>query len=126
MSRFDPGASGGEDLGTRTIDGLEARGERREWTSRPRRGTPGQSVHVVDETSYSSELQLVVLEQQSNSSGRVVTICLSHLDRSEPPASLFTVPRGYHVLTPNTFGSIPSVPPPWVDASIPGSISGAW
>jgi hypothetical protein len=107
LKPFDAGASGGENLGTRTIDGLEVKGERREWTSRPRPGAQGQPVHVLDETWYSNELQLVVLEQQTNSSGGVLTISLSHLDRSEQPASLFTVPHGYHVLTPNTFFSGP-------------------
>jgi hypothetical protein len=97
MSHFDPGTSGGEDLGTRTIDGLEVRGERREWTSRPRTGAPGQPVQVVDEIWYSTELQLIVLEEQSNTSGGVVTISLSHLDRGEQSASLFTVPHGYHL-----------------------------
>jgi hypothetical protein len=130
LTKFDPGASGGEDLGARTIDGLEVRGERRAWTHPSRLGAPGQSDQVVDETWYSNELQLVVFERQTNSSGGIVTISLSHLDRSDPSASLFTVPRGYHVPNlPSTPGghpwSIPTVPPPWLDPSVPGNISGA-
>lgn len=53
----------------------------------------------MDETRYSDELQLVVWEQRTDPSGGVATISLSDLDRSERPASLFTVPRGYHVLS---------------------------
>jgi hypothetical protein len=131
LIRFDPAASGGEDLGARTIDGIEVRGERRAWTLPPRLAAPGQSDRVIDETLYSNELQLVVLEKQTNSSGGVATISLSHLDRSEQPASLFAVPRGYHVPSQPAAPvghpwAIPSVSPPWADLSISGNISGAW
>jgi hypothetical protein len=111
LSRFDLGATGGEDLGTRTIDGLEVRGERRTWTPPPRLGAPGQSVHVMDETWYSNEPQLVVLEQRTDSSGGVATISLSHLDRSAPPASLFAVPRGYHLPSPPGHAAAPAGQP---------------
>lgn len=88
--------SQGEDLGSKVIDGLQAEGTRRTWIS-PLVSSSGRPVQVVDETWYSSELQLVVSEQQTNSSGRIVTIRLSHFDRREPSASLFKRPRGYYV-----------------------------
>jgi hypothetical protein len=110
---FDPGALGGEDLGARTIDGLEVNGVRRTWTrrTRPTMAQPapsGPPVQVVDESWYSYPLQLPVLERQTDSSGGAFTISLSHLDRSDPPASLFKVPSGYHA---------PSVGERWVNES---------
>jgi hypothetical protein len=108
---FDSGASGGEDLGTRNIDGFEVIGVRRSWTLAPRLGAPGPRPQVVDETWYSSELQMVVYEQQTNSAGSTVTITLAHLDRGEPLAELFRVPRGYHPLSPPSHASLDRTPP---------------
>jgi len=106
--------SQGEDLGSKVIDGLQVKGTRHTWIS-SLVSPSGQPAHVVDETWYSSELRLVVSEQQTNSFGRVVTITLSHLDRREPLASLFKRPRGYYVngQGPSLGSAWPVAAPDW-------------
>ncbi len=84
----------GEDLGSKTIDGLDANGLRRNWMI-PYEHTSGGAGQAVEETWYSKELEMLVSGQRTDSSGQVITITMTHLDRSEPPASLFKPPRGY-------------------------------
>jgi len=124
--RFGQDNSAGEDLGARTVMGLDTTGERRTWSMRPRLGNSGPPAKVVDETWYSKALQLVVLEKQAGSSGIAVTIRLSHLDQQEPDPSLLTVPHGYRLFTGLTT-SIPNNVPPWLDPSAgdPGGEGGS-
>ena len=125
QKRFDADNSDGEDLGTGTLAGLLVRGERRTRSLPPQLGAAGKPGQVVDETWYSSELQLVVFEQQTDSAGLKLTITMTNLDRGEPDASLFKVSRGYH---------LPIVGPvaPWLgqwpitSPDQTPNISGAW
>ena len=91
-----------EDLGDKTIDGLEVKGVRRTWINRGPLDASGQPVlqpvEVSDEIWYSNELKLRVYEQRTNLRGGVLTVTLSHFDRGEPEASLFKVPHRYRVL----------------------------
>ncbi|HEY2861334.1 MAG TPA: hypothetical protein VGJ21_23190 [Terracidiphilus sp.] len=79
------------------IDCIAVNGTRRERTVPQRPGVTGNPVEMVEETWYSTELQLVDFQKQRDSSGHVMTISLSHFDRGEPDAALFKVPHGYHV-----------------------------
>ncbi len=129
--RFGPDSPAGENLGSKTIDGLAVNGVRRTRSLPSHIGDSGPPAQVVDEIWYSSDLQLVVFEQRKESSGGAVTVSLAHLDRREPSASLFKVSRDFHVPHPPAepgghAGSISSTPPPWLDPSVQGNISGAW
>lgn len=107
------GTAEGEDLGIRTINGLKVKGVRRTWRIPSRLDAAGQPVQAADETWYSDELQMIVLETRSDSSGRVMTVSMSQLDRHEPPASLLRVPEGYSqtVNVGRTSNMWPTMPP---------------
>jgi hypothetical protein len=107
-SRSEFGSTTGQSLGTKTMNGLEVTGELNAWTIFPRPGASGQTDRVVDEIWYSNGPHLIVFEQQRDSSGEVLTIAMSKLDRREPPASLFKAPRGYHL--PVSLGRSPVSP----------------
>jgi hypothetical protein len=125
-SRLERGSSPGQDLGTKTMNGLEVRGELNTWTVFPRPGASGQTARVVDEIWYSDERHLIVFEQQKDSAGGVFTIAMSKFDGSEPPASLFKAPRGYHLPIPPGRGPVaPAINQPNYDPSV-GPPSGAW
>ncbi len=118
-SGFDLDSPAGEDLGARTINGLEATGVCHSWTRHSRSDAASQPVQMVDETWYSKELQLIVFEQQKDSTGGVLTIVMSRFDRSEPSASLFKVPRFYSLPEP-------SKPPSQTRPPMPGPGFPGW
>ncbi|MGA7654925.1 MAG: hypothetical protein WBW68_20900 [Terracidiphilus sp.] len=99
-SLLDGDGPAGENLGIRTIDGLETKGVRHAWTTHSRPSASGQPVRIVDETWYSKDMQLIVFEQQRDSAGGVLTIAMSRFDPSQPSASLFKVPWFYSLPTP--------------------------
>jgi hypothetical protein len=96
----DPAKWPGINLGNGTVDGFAVTGKLRTWTTRRWQDDSGQRSRVVDVTWYSNDLRLIVFERQTDSSGGVLTISMSLIDRHEPPASLFKVPRGYHLPVP--------------------------
>ncbi len=103
-----------------TINGLVVTGDRRARTIFPRPGLSGPAQKILDESWYSNERHVIVFEQQKDSDGEVFTIVMSKFDGSEPPASLFRVPHGYHVLKPEPRGRsvAPAVNQPNYDASV--------
>jgi hypothetical protein len=115
LSQSVSGRPEGEDLGNKFIDGLEVKGIRRTWMISSEVSDSGKPDRVVDETWYSKELGTIVSERQTDSAGRVVTVAISHLDRSEPPAALFRPPHGYNVSgqVPARFATWAVTPPDW-------------
>ena len=86
-----------EDLGTKTIAGLQAQGTRVTRTIPSGEIGNQNPINVVTERWYSPELQLPVLTTHSDPLLGTVTSQLSNINRSEPAASLFQVPSDYKV-----------------------------
>jgi hypothetical protein len=86
-----------EDLGTQTVNGVSAQGTR--YTRTIPAGQIGNSnaITVVNEQWYSPELQLVVKIVRNDPRMGQVTYTLTNIQRTEPAASLFTVPSDYTV-----------------------------
>jgi len=86
-----------EDLGTTTLNGLQAKGTRRTFSVSPVGTRADRVVEVDDETWYSPELHINLLVRRSDPRTGVLTIGVSGLKREEPPASMFEVPQGYKI-----------------------------
>jgi hypothetical protein len=101
-----------EDLGTTTLNGLQAKGTRRTSTITDFEWEINEPVKIEDETWYSEELHLNLLVRHSDSRFGVETVGISDLKRIEPPNSMFQVPSGYRVLnvTPPPVPASPSAP----------------
>jgi hypothetical protein len=86
-----------EDLGTQTINGISAQGTR--YTRTIPAGQIGNAhpITVVNEQWYSADLQLVVKIVRNDPRMGQVTYTLTNIQRTEPAASLFTVPSDYTV-----------------------------
>jgi hypothetical protein len=90
-----------EDLGTTTMNGLEAKGTRRTTTISAKASGTGDRVEIEDEFWYSDELHLNLLVRHSDPRVGVDTVGLSSLKREEPPAGMFQIPAGYQVVDVN-------------------------
>ncbi|HEY6847847.1 MAG TPA: hypothetical protein VI320_16815 [Terracidiphilus sp.] len=87
-----------EDLGTTTMNGLQAKGTRRTTTIAAKASGTGDPVEIEDEFWYSDELDLNLLVRHSDPRVGVDTVGLSNLKREEPPAGMFQIPAGYQVI----------------------------
>jgi hypothetical protein len=108
-----------EDLGTTTLNGLQARGTRRTSTIPSNESETGEPFKIEDETWYSDDLHLNLLVRHFDSRVGVETIGVSNLKREEPPASMFQVPQGYKIMdvTSPPAPAVPSAPKPPSDGS---------
>jgi hypothetical protein len=108
-----------EDLGTTTLNGLQAKGTRRISTIPSYESETGEPFKIEDETWYSEDLHLYLLIRHSDSRAGVQTVGVSNLKREEPPAFMFQVPKGYKILdvTSPTVPAVPSAPKPPNDGS---------
>jgi len=90
-----------EDLGTQTINGVTAQGTR--YTRIIPAGQIGNAnpITVVNEQWYSPDLQAVVKIVRNDPRFGQSTFTLTNIQRSEPAASLFTVPSDYTVKPAN-------------------------
>jgi len=86
-----------EDLGTQTIAGVTAQGTR--FTRTIPAGQIGNEklISIVHERWYSNDLQTVVMSKRSDPWSGETTYTLTNINRTEPDASLFTVPSDYAV-----------------------------
>lgn len=84
-----------EDLGSTTLNGVQARGRRITHTIPARVSGTGKPVHMVDEVWFSEELQMNLLEQHTDGRGGLQTLAILSIKREEPDAALFEVPPGY-------------------------------
>ena len=103
-----------KDLGSTTLNGLEAKGTLRTLTTF---GIVGgydevEDVDVLDEFWYSHELHLNLLLHHSDPRGTDVTLGISGLKRGEPPAAMFQLPPGYKIVDTTPAPG----PPPMRDA----------
>jgi hypothetical protein len=86
-----------ESLGTQTIEGVTAEGTRATLTIPA--GDIGNTlpIEIVDETWYSSELQINVMTKHRDPRSGETTYRLANISRSEPDRTLFEIPTDYTV-----------------------------
>lgn len=85
-----------EELGTKTIDGLEVVGTRSTRTTQVG-GSEGKAFVSTTDTWTSPDLKMVVLTETTTSNGDHHITKLTNITRTEPSPSLFQVPAGYTV-----------------------------
>lgn len=86
-----------EDLGTQTIDGVSAQGTRMTRTIPAGEIGNEKPIMIVTERWYSADLQMVVKSTRNDPRFGTTTYTLTNIQRTEPAASLFTVPPDYTV-----------------------------
>jgi hypothetical protein len=111
-----------DDLGTQTINGVSAQGTR--YTRTIPAGQIGneKAITIVSESWYSPDLQMLVMSKRNDPRFGETTYQLTSIQRTEPAASLFTVPADYTIKTGGRRGfrregGMPAPPP---DAPPPG------
>lgn len=105
-----------EDLGSQTINGVVAQGTRITRTIPREQIGNEKAITIVRESWYSNELQMVVMSKRSDPWSGETTYNLTNIQRTEPDASLFTVPSDYTVTQGGPKGramrrSLPPGPP---------------
>ncbi|HEV7699173.1 MAG TPA: hypothetical protein VGO43_03005, partial [Pyrinomonadaceae bacterium] len=88
-----------EELGTRSIEGIDAEGTRRVTTIPADAIGNERPIEIVYERWYSKELQMVVMSKHSDPRFGEQTYTLKNVVRAEPDPSLFTVPTGFKVIS---------------------------
>lgn len=88
-------------LGSQVINGVRADGTRITRTIAAGEMGNEKPIEIVTETWYSPELQATVRSKSSDPRIGDITFELQNIDRSEPAASLFTVPADYTVQESN-------------------------
>ncbi|MBC3915971.1 hypothetical protein H8L32_00605 [Undibacterium sp. CY18W] len=86
-----------KDLGSRDIDGVRADGKMRSYQIPAGEIGNKNAITVSSETWYSPELQMTVYAKQSDPRTGEWSYRLNNLKRTEPAASLFSIPEGYTV-----------------------------
>lgn len=86
-----------ESMGTQTINGLVAEGTRTTHTIPAGQIGNEKALQVVSERWYSTDLQIVLKSTRTDPRFGTTTYTVTNLQRTEPAASLFTVPAGYTV-----------------------------
>jgi hypothetical protein len=84
-----------EDLGTRTIEGVQALGSRTVTTIPAGEIGNERPIEIVSERWYSPDLQVVVLSRHNDPRMGEITYRLTSVSRTEPPHSLFEPPADY-------------------------------
>jgi hypothetical protein len=87
-----------ESLGVQNIEGVNAEGVR--TTTTIPAGTIGneREINVTYEKWYSKDLQIIVLSKHNDPRFGEQTYRVTNINRSEPPASLFSPPADYTVI----------------------------
>ncbi len=93
------GALKKEDLGTKTVNGLQAEGVRVTRTIAAGSIGNDKPIDVVTERWYSPDLQIAIMTIHSDPMMGTVTTKLTNVTRGDPDASLFQVPSDYTVET---------------------------
>jgi hypothetical protein len=84
-----------EDLGYRTITGLQVHGVRVTQTLTAAESGTGQEVTVTNEYWYSEALRLNLATKHNDPRSGSVAMTVTQIDRGEPGAALFSVPADY-------------------------------
>jgi hypothetical protein len=91
------GAVKKESLGTQTINGVSAEGTRITRTIAAGQIGNDRSIQIVFERWYSPDLQMLVKSARTDPRFGTTTYTLTKVQRTEPAATLFTVPADYTV-----------------------------
>lgn len=85
------------DLGTQTVEGVRAQGNR--VTRVIPAGSVGneQPIHIVTETWFSPDLKVLIMSKSEDPRMGTSTYRLTNIVRAEPSPDLFQVPAGYTV-----------------------------
>jgi hypothetical protein len=94
-----------EDLGTQSINGISAQGTRYTHVIPAEQIGNANAINIVNEQWYSPELQIIVKTTRTDPRSGTVTYTLTNIQRTEPAASLFTVPSDYSVKQSNVRGA---------------------
>ncbi len=97
-----------ESLGTRVIEGVEARGTKTVTTIPAGAIGNEQAIEIVSEQWFSKELQMTVLSTRDDPRFGRSTLRLTNVQRVEPLPSLFEVPPAYVI--EEGLGRSPAVP----------------
>ncbi|GAB4363268.1 MAG: hypothetical protein OHK0021_07210 [Bryobacter sp.] len=97
VHRFTKDAANREDLGTRNVEGVMAKGTRTRLKIPAGQMGNEREMEVVTETWYSDQLKTAVLTKHSDPRMGETTTRLTNIKLGEPPASLFLVPPDYTV-----------------------------
>jgi hypothetical protein len=89
-----------EDLGEQTVEGVLSKGTRTTTTIPAGALDNEQPIRIVSEEWFSPELQVLVLTKHSDPRVGDTTYRLVNVSRAEPAKSLFELPAGYTVKTP--------------------------
>jgi hypothetical protein len=91
------GAVKKESLGTQTINGISAEGTRITRTLAAGQIGNDRPIQIVFERWYSPDLQVLVKSTRTDPRFGTTTYTLTKVQRTEPAATLFTVPSDYTV-----------------------------
>ncbi|WP_263374970.1 hypothetical protein [Granulicella aggregans] len=86
-----------EDLGTKSLNGLELKGSRKSRTVTKELSGTGKPVVVVDEYWYSPELSIYVIVRHEDPRTGEQRVVVSEVDRREPNPDLFAVPSNFKI-----------------------------
>ncbi len=86
-----------EQLGTMTIEGVQAVGTRTTTTIPAGQIGNDRDLNIVSERWYSPDLKMTVLSKRTDPRMGETTYRLTQINRSEPDPSLFQVPADYTV-----------------------------
>jgi len=99
FARHDNASVTREQLGTKTVSGLQAEGTRVTRTIPAGKIGNAKPIEVVTERWYSTDLQLPLTSTHTDPMMGTVTTNLTNISRAAPNASLFQVPSDYTVET---------------------------
>src|SRR5262249_14168664 len=102
-------------LGTQTISGVSAEGTRYIHVIPEGKIGNDKPITITREVWYSTDLQMVVQTKHSDPRFGDTSYTLTNIQRTEPPASLFTVPSDYVIKQdagPRGHGKRGQMPPP--------------
>lgn len=86
-----------EELGTQTIEGVNAVGTKTTITIPAGQIGNERAIEIVEEQWFSPELQTMVMTRHSDPRSGETVFRLTNINRTEPDHSLFEVPAGYTV-----------------------------
>lgn len=101
-----------ESLGTQTINGIVAEGTRTTRTIPAGQIGNEKPLQVVSERWYSPDLQIVLKSTRTDPRFGTTTYTVTNIQRTEPPATMFTVPADFTVETGGPRRAGPGGPPP--------------
>jgi hypothetical protein len=86
-----------EQLGTQSIEGVQAQGTRTTFTIPAGQIGNSQPIQIVDEVWRSPDLQVIVQSTHSDPRMGTTSYTLSNISRSDPSPALFQVPAEYTI-----------------------------